>query len=134
MWTRQKSGCKSIDNKSHAISGPIFGKADISIYNRVHLGLDSELVLKIIKKTRSLPDGCASIFKMDNRMWVQVHLEKKFINTSYLTDSSISFTLKLESRQNFCSNMAIRSSAYGKKNISDFPPCGSHFILIHFTY
>ena len=56
------------------------------------------------------------------------------INMSYLTDSYISFTLKLESRQNFCSNMLIRSSTYGKKNISDFPPCGSHFLLIHFTY
>ena len=23
---------------------------------------------------------------------------------------------------------------YSKKNISDFPPCGSHFVLIHFTH
>ena len=44
------------------------------------------------------------------------------INTSYLADSYISFTLKLESRQKFCSNSLIRSSTYGKKNISDFPP------------
>ena len=36
-------------------------------------------------------------------------------NTSYLTDSYISFTLKLESRQNFCSNRSVRSSTYGKK-------------------
>ena len=53
------------------------------------------------------------------------------LNTSYLTDSYISFTLKLESL--FCPNMLIRSSTYGKKNISDFPPCRSHFLLIHFT-
>ena len=56
------------------------------------------------------------------------------VNTSYLTDSYISFTLKLESRQKCCSNMLIRSSTYSKKNISDFPACGSHFLLIHFTY
>ena len=46
------------------------------------------------------------------------------INTSYLTDSYTSFTLKLESLQKFCFNSLIRSSTYGKKNISDFPPCG----------
>ena len=37
------------------------------------------------------------------------------VNTSYLTDSYISFTLKLESGQNFCSNKSIRSSTYNKK-------------------
>ena len=58
----------------------------------------------------------------------------KFINTSYLTDSYIRFTLKLESGQNVCSNRSIRSSTYGKKNIFEIPPCGSHFLLIHFTY
>ena len=56
------------------------------------------------------------------------------LNTSYLTDSYISFTLKLESGQNFCSNKSIRSSTYCKKNIFEIPPCGSHFLLIHFTY
>ena len=60
------------------------------------------------------------------------HLQ--LINTSYLTDSYISFTLKLESGQNFCYNRSIRSSTYGKKNIFEIPPCGSHFLLIHFTY
>ena len=55
-------------------------------------------------------------------------------NTSYLTDSYINFTLKLESGQNSCSNRSIRSSTYGKKNIFEIPPCGSHFLLIHFTY
>ena len=77
--------------------------------------------LKIEKLLRS---------KVVNRFEVLVG----FINTSYLTDSYISFTLKLESRQNFCSNRSIRSSTYGKKNIFEIPPCGSHFLVIHFTY
>ena len=71
----------------------------------------------------------------------QTHKLKKMIiihqfqiNTSYLTDSYISFTLKLESGQHFCSNRSIRSSTNGKKNIFEIPPCGSHFLLIHFTY
>ena len=36
------------------------------------------------------------------------------INTSYLTDSYISFTLKLKSWKKFCSNRSIRSNTYGK--------------------
>ena len=52
------------------------------------------------------------------------------LNTSYLADSNIVFTLKLESRQIFCSNRWIRSSKYGKKNISDFPPCGKRVIFV----
>ena len=55
-------------------------------------------------------------------------------NMPYLTDSYISFTLKLESWQNFCSIRSIRSSIYGKKNIFEIPPCGSHLLVIHFTY
>ena len=55
------------------------------------------------------------------------NLNSFWINTSYLTDSYISFTLKLESGQNFCSNRSFRSSAYCKKNIFEIPPCGSHF-------
>ena len=55
-------------------------------------------------------------------------------NTSYLTDSYISFTLELESLQKFGSNRSIRSSTYGKENIFEIPPCGSHFFVIHFTY
>ena len=51
-------------------------------------------------------------------------------NTSYLTDSYICFTLKLESRQIFCFNSLIRSSTYGKKNISDFPPCGKMVVFV----
>ena len=54
-------------------------------------------------------------------------VSKIHINTLYLTDSYISFTLKLESGQNFCSNRSIRSSTSGKKNIFEIPPCGSHF-------
>ena len=72
----------------------------------------------------------------DLLMIIQYVLEIQgyILNTSYLTDSYISFTLDLESGQNLCSNRSIRSSTYGKKNISDFPPCGSHFFKIHFTY
>ena len=54
------------------------------------------------------------------------------LNTSYLTDLYISFILKFQ--QNFCSNRSIRSSTYGKKNIFEIPPRGSHFLVIHFTY
>ena len=53
-----------------------------------------------------------------------------FINTSYLTDSYITFTLKLESGQNFCCNRSIRSSTYGKKNIFEIPPCGKLVIFV----
>ena len=65
---------------------------------------------------------------------IQTLLFCVILNMSYLTDSYISSTLKLESRQKFCFNSLIRSSTYGKKIISDFPPCGNHFLLIHFTY
>ena len=46
------------------------------------------------------------------------------INTSYLTDSYISFTLKLPIGQKFYINWWFSSSTYVKKNIFDFPPCG----------
>ena len=48
----------------------------------------------------------------------------KIINTSYLADSYILFTLKLVSGQIFCFSRWIRSSTYGKQKISVFPPCG----------
>ena len=56
------------------------------------------------------------------------------LNTSY-----ISFILKLECWQNFCSNWSIRSSTFSKINISDFPPCGQMVTRIkefqkHFFY
>ena len=51
-------------------------------------------------------------------------------NTPYLTDSYISFTLKLEFWQNFCFNRSIRSCTCGKKNISDFPACGKMVIFV----
>ena len=54
---------------------------------------------------------------------------RRFFNTSYLTDLYISFTLKLESRQNFCSNRSIRSSTYGKKYFWN----SSMRNVIHFT-
>ena len=46
------------------------------------------------------------------------------LNTSYLTDSYISFTLKLPIGQKFYINWWFSSSTYVKKNIFDFPPCG----------
>ena len=52
------------------------------------------------------------------------------INTSYLTDSYIGFTLNMESGQNFCSNRSIRSSTYSKKNIFEIPPCGKLVIFV----
>ena len=58
---------------------------------------------------------------------------RRFFNTSYLTDLYISFTLKLESRQNFCSSRSIRSSTYYKKNIFEIPPCWSHFASNSFS-
>ena len=61
---------------------------------------------------------------------LQALLRQLPLNTSYLTDSYISFTLKLESRQIFCFNSSIRSSTYGKKNISDFPPCGKMVVFV----
>ena len=64
---------------------------------------------------------------------IKLMCEKKvscFHNMSYLTDSYISFTLKLESWQKFCFNSLIRSSKYGKKNISDFPPCGKMVVFV----
>ena len=67
--------------------------------------------------------------------WTDSKVESRFkkvrLNTSYLTDSYISFTLNLESGQKFCSNRSIRSSTYGKKNISDFPPCGKLVIFVN---
>ena len=54
----------------------------------------------------------------------------RHFNMSYLTDSYISFTLKLESRQIFCFSSLIRSRTYGKQNISDFPPCGKMVVFV----
>ena len=47
-----------------------------------------------------------------------------------MTDSYISFTLKFDYRQKICFNRSIRSSTYGKINISDFPPCGKMAIFV----
>ena len=51
-------------------------------------------------------------------------------HTSYLMDSCISFTLILEFQKKFGSKRSIRSSTYGKINVSDFPPCGKLVIFI----
>ena len=56
-------------------------------------------------------------------------------NTSYLTDSYIIFTLKIESVSKitiFDLKMMVKSGL--EKNIFGIPPCRSHFLLIHFTY
>ena len=55
---------------------------------------------------------------------------KKYINTSYMTDSYFGFTLNMESGQNFGSNRSIRSSTYSKKNIFEIPPCGKVVIFV----
>ena len=52
-------------------------------------------------------------------------------NTSYLTDSYISFTLRLESQQSIYSNRFIRSSTYGKKIFLKFLHA-KPFSCIHF--
>ena len=61
-------------------------------------------------------------------------IDKYSFNTSYLTDSRIVFTLKMES----VSKMTIFLSKndgekWSRKNLFEIPPCGSHFLLIHFT-
>ena len=55
---------------------------------------------------------------------------QKYLNTSYLTDSNIVFTHKLESRQNFCSDGWIRSSTYDKKIFPIFLHAGSWLFLL----
>ena len=55
-----------------------------------------------------------------------------FINTSCFTDSYISFTLKFEFRQNFCSNRSIGSSTYGKKIFLKF--LHPEAIFLKFTF
>ena len=66
------------------------------------------------------------------RTLMKKHWLQFYINMSYLTDSYISFTLNLESGQNVCSDgRLIRSSTYGKKHISDFPPCGKLVIFVN---
>ena len=52
-------------------------------------------------------------------------LPKNQFNTSYLTDSYIGFTLKLESWQKFCFNRSIKT--YGKKIFLKFLRAGAVF-------
>ena len=54
---------------------------------------------------------------------------------SYLTDSYIVFILKMKSVSEikiFGLKMMVKSGL--EKNIFEIPPCGSHFLLINFTY
>ena len=53
-----------------------------------------------------------------------MHIVRHLLNTSQLTESYISFTLKLQSGQKICINWSFSSSTYGKQKISHFPPCG----------
>ena len=60
------------------------------------------------------------------------HREKK-INTSYLTDSYIVFTLKMESVSKITIfGLKIDGEKWSRKNIFEIPQ--SHFLIIHFTY
>ena len=52
------------------------------------------------------------------------------VDTSYLTDSYIAFTLKLESGQKFCSNRSSRSSKYCKKTFWIFIHLGRWLFLV----
>ena len=81
-------------------------------------------ILKVVNTTtlRISQNGLHEVYRLLDG-WSDI------INTSYLTDSYISFTLKLESRQIFF-NSLIRSSTHGKKNISDFPPCGKMVVFV----
>ena len=69
---------------------------------------EDAVLLEIISKR------CWYTFYMNKSIFIKEikNCHKYFfqINTSYLTDSYILFSLKLESRQHFCSNRSIRSS------------------------
>ena len=52
------------------------------------------------------------------------------LNTSYLTDSYIVFTLKLESGQNVCLTGELGQVYMTKKYILDFPPCGKRVVFV----
>ena len=52
----------------------------------------------------------------------------EFFNTSYLTDSYISFTLKWNPDKIFAPTGQLRQV---QKNIFDFPPCGKLVISIN---
>ena len=49
---------------------------------------------------------------------------------SYLTDSYIFFTLKLESHKFFALTGQLSQVHMAKKNISNFPPCGKVAIYV----
>ena len=83
--------------------------------------------LDFINKMNLLLVNCRTGHTFMKKVFPNLKLAKYGINTSYLTDSYISFTLKLESRQNVCSNRPVRSS---KKIISDFPSCGKMVVFV----
>ena len=83
--------------------------------------------VKITKGNRNRAESAnrriPSIFQSHT---VESNLLSNIFTTSYLADSYIVFTLKLESGQKICSK---KWSTYGKKIISDFPPCGKMVIF-----
>ena len=89
----------------------------------VHIETKPEIYLQHEK--RSLCYSLDSLFHISSCL--------SGLNVSYLTDSYIRFTLKLEAGQNFCASRSIRSSTYGKTNILESRPCGIQFLFIHFT-
>ena len=51
------------------------------------------------------------------------------VNTSYLTDSYIGFTLQLGSGQDFALTSELGQLYMAKENISNFLPCGKLVVL-----
>ena len=103
----------------------------IDIKYKYMLKCDSMNTVKLqtVVKSRYVKSGLFGLFLSVS----QPHI--RAFNTSYLTDSYVSFTLKLESRQKFCYNSLIRSSTYGKKKYFWFSSmredgCFCYWILI----
>ena len=56
-------------------------------------------------------------------------LSQSKVNTSYLTDSYIGFTLQLGSGQDFALTSELGQLYMAKENISNFPPCRKMVVL-----
>ena len=100
------------------------------LFSTNDITFDWSAALWLVKRNFVVPSyPCMPMLrkKVETKMIYALDLQKPFIADSY-----ISFTLKLESWQNFCSNMLISSSTYGKENIFDFPPCRK-MVVIFFT-
>ena len=85
-----------------------------------------KIIVKLISRF-GIFDDLVNIFDL----WLKSILDLILTNTSYLTDSYIVFTLKMESVSKitiFGLKMMVKS---GIDFFFEIPPCGSHF---HFTY